>query len=382
MIAKTKFATPYHSWSTGTLPKGCQLCVQGKKLVLFVTGQCTQRCWYCPVAEQKFGEDVAYANEWRIQDPKNPIELIEEAELTNAKGAGITGGDPLTNIERSCTYIYKLKEKYGKEFHIHLYTPLRLVTTEKLTKLNDAGLDEIRFHLDLDDKSLWNRLNLAKAFTWDIGIEIPAIPGREETIKEIIDFAVDKVDFINLNELERSDTATAHYKLDEKRYTSKNKISYGVTGSESMTTTILNHARTRNLQAHFCTAKLKDKVQLLQRMLRRADHISYSFDEKTKDGTLIRGCAYLPNLTPGFGYRKILATTDTKHYLRTLNNLLSQIRDICDGQAEIDTTKCRFILPKKIIRKKANMIKKLRLIPAIVEEYPTHDALELDIQFL
>jgi len=36
------------------------------------------------------------------------------------------------------------------------------ILTNNLEKLYRSGLDEIRFHLDLDDKILWDRINLAK----------------------------------------------------------------------------------------------------------------------------------------------------------------------------------------------------------------------------
>ena len=52
-----------------------------------------------------------------------------------------------------------------------------------MKKLHLAGLDEIRFHPDVDDDSLWERLKVAKEFDWDAGIEIPAIPGKTEEIK-------------------------------------------------------------------------------------------------------------------------------------------------------------------------------------------------------
>jgi organic radical activating enzyme len=133
------------------------MCVEGRKLVLFITGLCTQRCFYCPVSEKKFGHDVVFANEWQIQDPANPMEMFQEAELTQAKGAGITGGDPLVKLDRCVQYIKLLKDKYGKQFHIHLYTPPKLVTKEALQKLYDAGLDEIRFHPNLKDDKDWHK---------------------------------------------------------------------------------------------------------------------------------------------------------------------------------------------------------------------------------
>ncbi|MBI4146739.1 radical SAM protein [Candidatus Woesearchaeota archaeon] len=370
--------TPFHSWCTGKLAKGCQECVHGRKLVLFITGLCAQRCFYCPVSEHKFGKDIAYANEWKIEDPKNPKELFAEIQLTDAKGVGITGGDPLVHIDRTCTYIRMLKEKYDKNFHTHLYTPLKLVTRERLQKLYDAGLDEIRLHPNLDDETLWPRLTLAREFNWQTGIEIPAIPGYEEKTKKLIDFIAGKVDFLNLNELERSDTAAHHYQLDARGYKQKTSTSYGVKGSQELALRLLQYARAKGIRAHYCTAKLKDSVQMKQRLIRRSQNAALPFDIKTDEGLLIRGCVYLPELAPGFSYKERIRNADHE---RTITQL-EQKKKIFAPDCVIDTTKLRLILPPMYVKKNAKQIRKQGLIPAIVEEYPTADAIEANIDFL
>ncbi|MBI4140621.1 radical SAM protein [Candidatus Woesearchaeota archaeon] len=375
-IMKTKF----HSWCSGNLSEGCKLCVKGRKLVLFITGLCGQRCWYCPISEEKFSKDVVYANEWRIKNPDNPEELFKEAELTEAKGAGITGGDPLMRIERCCLYIKQLKQKYGKQFHIHLYTPLKLVTKERLQKLYDAGLDEIRFHPNLDDDVLWNNLELAQDYCWATGIEIPAIPEYGEKTKRLIDFIAGKINFINLNELEHSDTLASHYSLDERGYRTKDNISYGIRGSKEIGLEMLEYAQTKGVPAHFCTAKLKDAVQLTNRIKIRATNAGLSFDIKTTEGMLVRGIAYLPELKPEFGYRKKLEQANKQEMLKKLRELKTKIMPF--SNVVIDENKLRLILPAKEIRKSSRAIKQLGAIPAIVEEYPTHDATETEITFL
>ena len=140
-----------HSYNLKKLPNGCLSCILGQKVVIFITGICPRKCYFCPVSDHKFGKDDAYANERKINSTED---LFKECELMQAKGAGITGGDPLSRLDRTVEYIQILKEKYGKEFHIHLYTSLNLVTKETLKKLYDAGLDEIRFHFDLDNDKL------------------------------------------------------------------------------------------------------------------------------------------------------------------------------------------------------------------------------------
>ena len=124
------------------LSEGCRLCQEGAKMVLFVTGLCPKSCFYCPLSDERRGKDLVFANERSI---KNDEDLLKEAELMNALGTGITGGEPLLKIERVLHYIRILKASFGKEHHIHLYTSLA-PDRQVLEKLADAGLDEIRLH--------------------------------------------------------------------------------------------------------------------------------------------------------------------------------------------------------------------------------------------
>ena len=104
----------YYSYNFGLLPKGCQQCVKGEKLVLFVTGICPRKCCFCPVSDEKFGKDVIFANERRVFTSDD---VINEAELMDAKGMGITGGDPLVKVERTARLIKKLKQKVFSDNH-------------------------------------------------------------------------------------------------------------------------------------------------------------------------------------------------------------------------------------------------------------------------
>jgi len=370
--------TKYHSFKCGKLAKGCEQCVLGRKLVIFVTGRCPQRCWYCPVSEHKYGKDDAYANEWKIENPEEPYELIREAELTGAKGAGITGGDPLANVDRCVKYIKLLKERFGKNFHIHLYTPLQLVTKERLDKLYEAGLDEIRLHPNLDDKTLWTRLELAEKYNWKKGIEIPAIPGFEEKTKELIDFAAGKIDFLNLNELERSDTKASHYKLDEMGFKQKNDISYGIKDSVKMALDVIKYAKQKGIPTHICTSKLKDAVQLTKRIQHRAKGASLPYDIITDEGLLVRGCAYLPEIQPGLDYRKKLANAN-EEIIKKLGEYEKKIRAMGTTNTYVDTKKCRIILSAEFTKIHTKELKKMGLAPYIVEEYPTADAIETTV---
>ena len=399
-IQKTK----YHSYKIGTLPKGCQLCIQGKKEVIFITGLCPRSCNFCPISDKKYKKDVIYADEWPIT---NTSQIIKEAKLIDAKGAGITGGDPLCRLERTISYIKLLKKHFKKGFHIHLYTSLNLVTENNLKRLYNAGLDEIRIHLDTNNR-LWAKMILPLAYDWDVGVEIPVIPKKEKELKNIINIieninknADNKIKFLNLNELEIADNKAN--KLAKLGYKTKNELSYAIKGSHELAIKLLKYIEKKkiNLNVHYCTATLKDKVQLANRIKRRAKNIKKPYDNLTKEGTLIRGAIYLKNLKPDVGYRKKLERINTRtknNYIITLTKIKNQLKkNFKIEHIEVDKNKLRILTSVKEIKKirnkiNKNILKKINkdkkllkdkeLFLAIVEEYPTHDQLELEIEFL
>jgi pyruvate formate-lyase activating enzyme-like uncharacterized protein len=369
--------TQYHSWRAGELAKGCRLCAKGEKLVLFITGICSQKCYFCPLSAQKKGKDIIYANEWPITELS---QILEEAKLTDAKGAGITGGDPLLKLDRTVSLIQLLKRRFGSNFHIHLYTPLANVNFEMLRRLKVAELDEIRFHPQLDDETKWDRIKAAGQFDWDVGVEIPVVPKMEKETIKLINFIKDKVDFLNLNELELSSTNSEQ--LAKLGYTAKDKTSYGVAGSEELAMRLLVHCDKIGLRAHYCTTTLKDKEQLAKRILRRAKHVSKKYDRVTEEGMLVRGAIYPKGLEPGFNYREEIAKADNEKTIKELealrNNLLKRFSLGAEMMA-IDDRKLRILTSETIARR---VFKNIQNKCAIVEEYPTYDQFEVEVEIL
>jgi uncharacterized protein len=372
----------YFSYNTKKLPPGCQYCIKGQKLVLFITGICPRKCYFCPLSDKKYGKDVIFANERAVTSFQD---VVLEVENMRAKGAGITGGDPLAKLDRTVDYITKFKQKYGKRFHIHLYTSLNLVTKKSLQSLFDAGLDEIRFHPDLDSQRFWKNIELAKQFSWDVGMEIPLIPTKEKETKLLFDYVHDKVSFINLNELEVADNETS--KLNEMGFVVKDELSYAVKGSLQFGLRMIAYAKLKKYAPaiHLCTAKLKDGVQLANRLKRQGKYSKMVFDSIDREGLLTRGVLYLPKLAPGFGYQKSLESIDKNVFVRKLQSYFDSIQDklnLPEGHMKIDTLKPRILLSRKMIVKHKDFFLDLGLIPAIVKEYPTADRLEVEIEFL
>lgn len=373
--------TKFNSYSNGKLPEGCKLCVKGKKTVIYITGICPRHCTFCPLSEKKKDKDVIYANETKLTsetNSSNTKSLIKEAKSHYSKGAGITGGDPLAKIERTVHYIKELKKEFGQKYHIHLYTSFNLVNKKTLSKLNSSGLDEIRFHPDLDDDKLWEKLNLALSFDWDVGIEIPMIPDKLDETKKLVDFIHGKVKFINLNEFEYSDAGNF------KGYVTRNPSTYAIKNSLESGFKIMEYIRLKNkkskeikLKVHLCTAKLKDAVQLRNRMKLRAKGIKKKFDKINSDGLLIRNCIYLKDHSPR--NKKIISLKkDSPKYLSLLKKLIKK-QKLLNYYLDID--QARIITTKRNLKKlQKKEIEGVDL--CIVEEYPTDDKFITSISFL
>jgi len=346
------------------------MCVKGQKLVLFITGLCPRCCYFCPISDKKYKKDVTYANEQPIT---NINQIIKEAELCDAKGAGITGGDPLCKLRNTLFTVRSLKKHFGKKFHIHLYTSLELITKPTLDKLEKAGLDELRIHPNIDNNKLWEKINLIKGYKFTLGIEIPAIPKKKRQTKQLINFFAPYISFININELEMADNKVN--KLLELGYRTKSKLSYAVKGSEELAKDLLKYIEKTHpkLKVHYCTAKLKDKVQMTERIKRRAKNIAKPYDIITNEGTLYRGAIYAK-----------------KQMLPNIVKCLSKTFEIPKSLIEIDPIEKneRILIAPWVLEKISKQVKPCiakncnNIKLAYVEEYPTYDQFPVEVNYI
>jgi hypothetical protein len=199
-----------------------------------------------------------------------------------ARGAGVTGGEPLLALEKTCHYIHLLKSGFGKDFYIHLYTCGDGATEEAMKKLEDAGLDEIRFHLlEGFEKALPALDTCLRA-----GFEVPCIPGDWKRLKALTDFAAEHGFFINLNEFEFSDS---NFEALRARGFSHPEETYAVPGSRELAMRVLRYAEKKGVDAHFCPLFVKYSVQLTNRLKRRAKTIKKPWERVDENGMLVRG---------------------------------------------------------------------------------------------
>lgn len=329
-------------------------------MVLFVTGICRFRCFYCPVSPTRNQLDVVYANERRV---RTDDDVIEEARAIGAAGTGITGGDPLGVVDRVEHYVRLLKREFGPEHNIHLYT--HEPNPEKLARLAGAGLDEFRLHIP---HYLWGPLStdggayravLEAAPEWGVrrGVEIPVLPEKEAELRRLLrTLDAIGVDFVNLNELEVSETNEA--KMHERGYRVDPRNGWGVRGSRAVAERIVRELAL-GVPVHYCSSRFKDGVQLRQRLLRRAERTAPSFAPRTEDGTVILGVV------------EAMGDTDLDRWSLRVARRLGAGK----GDYRVDPERRRVEVSPFALRRVARRLP----WPAFeVEVYPTADALEVE----
>ncbi|UCD93164.1 MAG: radical SAM protein [Methanobacteriota archaeon] len=338
----------------GKLPEGCHYCGMGAKLVLLVTGKCMRRCFYCPLSGRKRGRDVVYADELRVREDDD---VLYEARLIDALGAGITGGDPLHVAERTDDYIELLKNTFGERFHIHLYTSCTDLSV--LEDIEDSGLDEIRFHPPQHVWTVLEKTDFAEAFNqvrrgnMDLGVEVPVLPDKEREMVALVKNLDELgVEFLNLDELEFSETNWM--KLRKKGYDTKDDIASAVSGCDRLAKELLS--TDVDMSLHYCTSSFKDAVQLRNRIMRRAKNVAGDWEIITPEGLLFKGIVE--------GTRLVKMKNDLMERFEIPNELMN-----------IDYEKSRLEVAPWILKEISS---ELEFPCFLIEEYPTADRLEVE----
>ena len=349
------------------LSPACKMCAQGSKMVVLATGLCSAKCFYCPLSFKKGGKDRIFADEWELDGENDTKKLIREAGYIDATGAGITGGDPLIVWKRVKKYISLLKNVFGSEFHIHLYTS-GLKNADRLAELVSVGLDEVRFHPfpecwnDMDNSPIKVSIKDALDTSADVALEIPVIPDMEEEIFSLIKWADDnELRWVNLNELEYSERNCES--LNNRNYVVKDDISADVNGSQGSAIAVLKMVQNEDIDigVHYCSVSFKDGIQLKNRIKRRAHSIAKEYEVITDEGTIIKGAIY---------------KSDTS--LNQLFILLKEEYGISEKFIFLDKEKSRIEIGLWILEKIALELKKKGCECFMVEEYPTDDRLEVE----
>ena len=263
----------------GGLSPGCRICGEGDWSCLFINGKCNCRCFYCPTSQESIS--VPTTNRIPFENARDYVDYIRHFDF---KGVSISGGEPLLTFERSLHYIETVRKKLGETLYIWLYTNGTLATADRLKKLRDAGLNEIRFDISAVDYDLTG-VKMATGLIPCVTVEIPAVP---EDLGRLIDLLPilheTGVKHLNLHQLRL--TPHNFSKLLRRNYTFLHGEKVTVLESELAALTVLESVSRSNLKlpVNYCAFAYKRRYQQAAARRRNAKYILKGYESVSENG--------------------------------------------------------------------------------------------------
>ncbi len=261
------------------LSPGCRLCGEGSWSCLFVNGKCNCRCFYCPTEQDDVS--VPMTNTVAFTKTADYVNYIEEFGF---RGVSMSGGEPLLTFDTTIKFISAVKKKFGDNVHLWLYTNGTLATEEKMTRLKDAGLDEIRFDIGAANYNL-AKAKLAVNKIKTVTVEIPAIPEDVDIMKQkLFEMKENGIDFLNLHQLRL--TPFNFKKLAVRNYTFIHGEKATVLESELTALELLKYSFDKNIDIpiNYCSFDYKNRYQRSAARKRNALKIKKDYESITENG--------------------------------------------------------------------------------------------------
>ena len=268
---------------SGALSPGCLVCGAGSWSCLFINGLCNARCFYCPSEQTSRSEPTT--NGLVFAHPQDYLDYLERFEFT---GASISGGEPFLSFEKTLLFVSKIKRKFGSRMYVWLYTNGIAVTREKLERLRDADLDEIRFDISAHRYDLEN-LGMATELIKTVTVEIPAIPEDEDRLRTLLPRLEEMgVKHLNLHDLRCTTHNCTHLMRRGYRFLHGAKVT--VLDSELVALRLIDYAQDQRIElpVHYCSFIYKERFQTSGHRKRLARFCSKPFESVTDVGAIRR----------------------------------------------------------------------------------------------
>jgi uncharacterized protein len=266
---------------SGPLSPGCLICGSGGWGCNFINGLCTRHCFYCP--QDRSMKEERESNTDRITF-KNPAEHISFLKIFQIRGVGFSGGEPLLVLDRLLSHITAIRQEFWNSLYLWMYTNGDGMDRSALKKLQDAGLNEIRFNLSARKYDL-APVVLSKEYIPTVTVEIPAIPEDFDLLKDMVgEMESAGVNFLNLHQLDANEY---NYKaLSQRNYHFLHQPLIPVFESELCALKLLVFAREHGVQLpiNYCCSAYKDRFQGRDRRTRQSRVILKGFEEITSAG--------------------------------------------------------------------------------------------------
>lgn len=263
------------------LSPGCRLCVEGVWSCLFVNGRCNCDCFYCPADQQTLGLPATNAVEFRT-----PADYVAYIERFGFRGVSLSGGEPLLTPGRTLGFLRAVKERFGDQVHLWLYTNGTLLTRELVRELAAAGLDEIRFDIGATGYQL-KQAALAAGVIPHLTVEIPAIPEERELLEsKLAEMQQLGVNYLNLHQLRL--TPYNFPRLAGRGYTFVHGEKVTVLESELTALQLIRYGLDRGIELpiNYCSFVYKNRFQKEAARRRNAALVRKPTEDLTANGHL------------------------------------------------------------------------------------------------
>lgn len=174
------------SVSTGFLSSACAACVGdcGSR-TFYLNLRCNRDCYFCFNPNQAdFEEHCAHDTPWRQEVDRFARSCAHPTHI------GLTGGEPLLERDEAVAF-FRNARATCPDAHLRMYTSGFGLDEETCRALADAGLDEIRFSVKLEDgeaevDEALAGIETARRFPFDVMVEMPVVPGTLPRMQRLL----------------------------------------------------------------------------------------------------------------------------------------------------------------------------------------------------
>lgn len=274
------------------ISSACEACQTGTgSYTSFVSLKCHRDCYFCFNKNQN---DYHFY----LQNKKNVNQELESLlnEGTALTHLALTGGEPLLHPEETLSF-FQLANQLAPAIHTRLYTAGDLLTERILQRLRDAGLNEIRFSIKLEDqpskrRHILRQIALANEYIPDVLVEMPVIPGTGEAMKELL-LHLEELNIFGINLLEFCFPLENPKPFQDRGFSLKNPpydIYYNfwyagglaVAESEALCQELIQFAIEQDMKlgVHYCSLENKFTGQIYQQNHDQRLDETYLFSQK------------------------------------------------------------------------------------------------------
>ena len=277
----------------GGLSPGCRICKEGTWDCIFTTMKCNLECEFCysPHAIPRDYDGSVFG--------RTPEQIAENHARTHVTGISFSGGEPFVDAQKLFEWVAWFTSRYQDRYY-WVYTNGLLADEEKLRRLGELGVDEIRFNTaatGYDHPMVMRNLATAARSIPNVMVEIPAIPEHvPKLLSCLAEWCALGVKFLNLHELIYEPGTNSASMPGARRaiITADGHRTEINPESRALTLAVMSKVQNENLPLSVNDCSMQSKIrQLRGRRRSLAPLVKASYERLVDDQVYESYCAYL-----------------------------------------------------------------------------------------